>query len=206
MHRISLILSDDHAFTRAGLQHWLCADSRFDIIGAAGNAVETIRLARSLRPDISLVDYNLPDANGQEVLIELRRWVPDCRVVILTSREDAAIVSPLLRAGAHAILSKTSPAEKLGDDLVAVMQGEQVIDAVFQTALEQDQDTVTLSAREFEVLIRLAKGMSNPAIAEDLALSAKTIESHRANLMRKLNVNSATALIVRAAKLGLIEL
>lgn len=206
MNKISLIICDDHAFTRSGLQHWLDNEPRFDVIASAATGVETMRLVRKEKPQIALVDYNLPDANGLEITIELSRWMPECKVAILTSREDATIVDPLLRAGAKALLSKSSPPEELCAALLDVAAGNQVIAPIFQQALEAQQEAVALTPREIEVLIRLAKGMANPAIAEDMSLAVKTIETHRASLMRKLQVNSATSLIVKAAKLGLIDL
>jgi DNA-binding NarL/FixJ family response regulator len=201
-----LITCDDHAFTRAGLEHWAQADPRFLFAGQAANAMETLALARKAQPDIAVVDYNLPDANGLEVAIELARWLPACKVVILTAREDGTIVAPLLHSGVRGILCKTGTPEALGIALAAVQAGEVVVDPRFERAVQALNETVALSPREVEVLLRLARGMSNPAIAEDMALAVKTVETHRASLMRKLEVKSATALIVRAARLGLIDL
>jgi DNA-binding NarL/FixJ family response regulator len=204
--RISLIITEDHAFTRTGMQHVLAADGRFEVLGTAGSAVETLALARKARPALAVTDYNLPDASGLEVVIELGRWVPECHCVVVTGRDDAGIVGPLLDAGARGILSKGSAPEAICDALVRVAGGEEVLDAVFRKALSGQGQPVSLSPRELEVLIRVAKGMSNPAIAEDLSISTKTVETHRGSLMRKMDVSTTATLMVKAAKAGLIDL
>lgn len=206
MDRVSLIIADDHAFTRSGLQHQLEQDGRFDVLGQAGDAIETLRLARRLKPQLAVVDYMLPDANGLEILIELGRWVPECRCVILTGRDDAAIVQPLLDAGAAGLLSKGSNPAEICENLYTIASGDTWVDPLFTKAVEAEANKVTLTPRELEVLIRIAKGMSNPAIADDLSLSAKTVESHRGSLMRKMEVSSIATLMVKAARAGLIDL
>ncbi len=206
MDHIPLIITEDHAFTRTGMQQVLAADGRFEVLGTAGSAVETLKLARKLQPVLAVTDYNLPDANGLEVVIELRRWVPDCLCVVVTGRDDAAIVGPLRDAGARAILSKGSAPEAICAALARVAAGEEVLDAVFQKAVATQSAPVSLSPRELEVLLRIAQGMSNPAIAADLSISAKTVETHRGSLMRKMDVSTTATLMVKAARAGLIDL
>ncbi|MEP4194573.1 MAG: response regulator transcription factor [Aliishimia sp.] len=206
MELISVTITDDHAFTRSGLQHQLVDDGRFRVLGQADNAVQSLQLARKLSPQIAVVDYVLPDANGLEILIELGRWAPACRCVILTGRDDAAIVQPLLDAGAAGILSKASPPEQICDALCEVALGETMLDPIFSKAVKTNQTKTPLSPREVEVLLRIAKGMTNGTIAEDLSLSSKTVESHRGSLMRKLNVSSTATLMVKAARVGLIDI
>lgn len=205
MDQTSLIITDDHAFTRSGMQHRLTQSGRFNVLGQAENAVETLRLARTLKPELALIDYMLPDACGLEVLIELRRWVPECKVVLLTGRDDATIAQPLIDAGADGLLSKASPEDEILAALTKVADGARVFDPVFLVAAPQGDPGPALSARELEVLLRIAKGKSNRAIADELALSPKTIESHRASLMRKLDVNTTATLVLKAARTGLIE-
>lgn len=206
MDRIPLIITEDHAFTRTGMQQVLAADGRFDLRGTAGTAVETLKLARLARPALAVTDYMLPDATGLEVVIELRRWVPECLCAVLTGRDDTAIVQPLLDAGARGILSKASAPERICDVLVQIAQGAQVLDPVFQRALAARSRAVSLSPRELEVLLRIARGMSNPAIAEDLSIAVKTVETHRGSLMRKMDVSTTATLMVKAARAGLIDL
>ncbi len=206
MNPISLIIVDDHAFTRSGLQYQLEQDGRFDVLGQAGSAVETLALARKAQPQVAVVDYALPDATGLEIVIELKRWVPDCAAVILTGRDDGAIVQPLLDADVKGILNKGSKPEAICEALAKVGAGGTVMDAVFKKQMGRSDTPVSLSPRELEVLIRIAKGMSNPAIADDLSLSAKTVETHRGNLMRKMDVSTTATLMVKAVRAGLIDL
>lgn len=205
MARIPLIITDDHAFTRTGLQHQLEQDGRFDVLGQAANAHETLALARKMKPDLAVIDYVLPDASGLEIVIEMRRWVPDCRCVILTGSVVDNIVGPLLDAQVSGILNKGADPQSICDALAQIAAGEQVVDPVFARAANA-APPIPLSPRELEVLIRIARGLSNPKIAEDLSLSAKTVESHRASLMRKLDVTSTATLMVKAARAGLIDL
>lgn len=188
------------------MQQVLMADGRFDLRGQAGTAVEAITLARRERPQLLVTDYMLPDASGLEVVIEVQRWVPECICAVLTGRDDAAIVQPLIDAGVQGLLSKASAPERICNALAEIARGAQVIDTVFQNAIAAVKPGVSLSPRELEVLLRIAQGMSNPAIAEDLSISAKTVETHRGSLMRKMDVSTTATLMVKAARAGLIDL
>lgn len=206
MDQIPLIITEDHAFTRTGMQHVLASDGRFALRGAAATAVEALTLARKEQPVLAVTDYMLPDARGLEVVIELRRWVPECICVVLTGRDDAAIVQPLLDAGVQGLLSKGSAPEAICDALFEIAQGALVIDPIFARAVAGQSTPVSLSPRELEVLLRIAQGMSNPSIAKDLSISAKTVETHRGSLMRKMDVSTTATLMVKAARAGLIDL
>ncbi|MCB2129183.1 MAG: response regulator transcription factor [Rhodobacteraceae bacterium] len=202
----TVLIADDHAFTLAGMQQSLGEDPRFHVVATARCGIDMIRLARQLRPGLALVDYVMPDASGLDVLIELRRWTPATRVVIVTGREDAEIVPPLLDAGAAGVLSKSTPIAAIRDALARIVRGETVLDDAFRTVAAANAPDLNLTAREHEVLVRIARGMANPAIAKDLGLSPKTVESHRAGLMRKLGVNSTATLMLAAARAGLITI
>lgn len=175
------------------------------MVATAAGAIETIRDARKCKPDLAIVDYSMPDGNGLEVLVELRRWSPETAVVILTGREDTDLSGPLLDAGARGLLCKTGTPDDFCDALITVAAGKLVIDPIYEA---QPSDTIPpqLTSREHQVLSRIALGLSNPAIARGLHLSPKTVETHRGNLMRKLSVNTTATLILRAARAGLIDL
>ncbi|SFR15726.1 response regulator [Poseidonocella sedimentorum] len=199
-----MLIADDHAFTLEGMQQKLARDARFEVVAVASGGVDAIRLARKHRPDLAVLDYVMPDATGLEVLLEIRRWSPQTRVVILTGQLDAAIAPPLIDAGASGLLTKGADPAHVCDALAVVARGGAVFDPPFDAPPEPA--AIQLTPREREVLLRIARGMSNPRIAEDLALSPKTVESHRSSLMRKLDVNSTATLMLRAAKAGLIEI
>jgi len=204
--RLSVLIADDHAFTLLGLQHQLQSDDRFEVIATATDGIDAIRLTRMHQPQIALLDFAMPKASGLEALIEIARWVPETKVAVLTAREDSATITALTNAGAAGVLSKSEGPEITLEHLVSIGRGERIVSAPFQELLAGTQDMATLSPRETEVLIRIAKGLSNPRIAEELTLSPKTVESHRASLMRKLEVNTTATLLLKAAKAGLIDL
>ncbi len=202
---ISVLIADDHAFTLLGLQQRLQSDARFDVVATAHDGVDAIALARTHAPDVALIDFAMPGANGLEALIEIKRWAPATRVAVLTARDDVATLTGLKNAGAAGVLSKAESPEITLEHVARIGAGKVVYSDAFVALIETSASAVTLTSRETEVLIRVAKGMSNPAIADELGLSPKTVESHRGSLMRKLEVNTTATLLLRAAKEGLID-
>lgn len=200
-----MLIADDHAFTLLGLQERLQSDPRFEVVATARDGISAISLARTHRPAVAVIDFAMPGANGLEALIEISRWAPDTRVAVLTARDDVATLAGLKNAGAAGILSKGEPPEVTLEHVARIAAGETVVSEALLGVIDTGAPSPALTSRETEVLIRVAKGLSNPAIAGELSLSPKTVESHRASLMRKLNVNTTATLLLRAAKDGLID-
>lgn len=187
------------------MQQRLQEDARFDLVASTDNGLDAIRLARLHQPNVALLDFKMPKANGLEAMIELHRWAPQTQVAVFTARDDLGTISALVEAGATGVLSKSDPPEDTIEQLRRVAKGDPTLSDSFRATLDSHTDQISLSPRETEVLIRISKGLSNPAIAEDLSLSPKTVESHRASLMRKLNVRTTATLMLAAARQGLID-
>jgi DNA-binding NarL/FixJ family response regulator len=207
MTRISVLLADDHAFTLSGMQHALSLDPRFSVVATARAGLSAIALARAHQPDVALIDHGMPEANGLEVFTELRRWSPQTRCMIVTGNTNPATLQQLHQAGVPGVLSKSVALPDVLSAIVRVAAGQVVrSDDVRALIRIQDDDDPGLSPREREVLDGIAKGLTNTGIAAKLSISAKTVESHRASLMRKLGVNSTASLVVQAVRLGLLDL
>lgn len=200
----SVLIVDDHAFTVAGMQRALEDTGAFTVVGTTDSGVQAIRMARQLGPDIVLLDFGLPDASGLEVAIELARWVPDARVVVVTGRAGHDVARLLRDVGVRGVLSKAAPIEEIRAGLHAVMQGKEVIGPQFRLD-EAQTGAAQLSPREIQVLMAVSRGLTNVQAAETLGISPKTVDTHRTSLMRKLGANSVATLLVRAARLGLID-
>ncbi len=209
---IRVALVDDHAIVRAGLRLVLEADSGFEVVGEAGTAAAAITLVRELRPDVVLLDINLPDESGLKVAEAIRQ--PGVRLLMLSVHDDREIVRESVRIGAHGYLRKdTTPA-----DLRAAIRAVHAGDAWFSPSVARtlaeairDQPAAVpeslerLTEREREVLVRIARGLSNKEIAGELGISVRTVESHRDSLMRKTgmkNVAALTRLAIEAGMLG----
>ena len=200
----SVLIVDDHAFTVAGMQRALEDTGDFTVVGTTGSGVQAIRMARQLKPQIVLLDFGLPDATGIEVAIELARWVPEARVIVVTGRAGYDVARLLRNVGVRGVLSKAAPIEEICAGMQAVMAGQEVIGPQFRLD-EAQTGAAQLSPREIEVLMAISRGLTNVQAAEKLGISPKTVDTHRTSLMRKLGANSVATLLVRAARLGLID-
>jgi two-component system response regulator NreC len=216
MSVITIILADDHVLVRSALRMLLEAQSDMEIVGEAENGREAVTLTQSLRPDIVLMDVQMPGMNGIEATRMLHESVPETAVLALTMYEDEQYFFEILKAGASCFI----PTRAAPDDLVAairtVSEGDVFLFPSLATQLVQDYvkkdeaaappDADELTRRERQVLILIADGLTNPAIAQKLGISAKTVARHRENMMQKLNIHSRTDLVKYAIRKGLIDL
>lgn len=202
---ISLVIADDHAFTLQGMQRTLESRPEFSILATTGKGIEAIALTRRHRPDIALLDYAMPDATGLDVFSEIKRWAPETRSVIVTGSDSVTVLQSLDEAGVHGIFLKAQEPREICDGLLRVAAGEIVRAKQVMDILSASLKDSPITKREQQVLSGIARGLSNPGIARDLSISPKTVESHRASLMRKLGVHSSAALIVRAVREGLLD-
>lgn len=202
---VRVLIADDHPFFVQSLAEAVDAMPGFTVAGIAANGIEAIAMLRKTRPDCALIDYAMPGANGLEVLYEVRRWSPDTRVLILTGHQHAETLGAVVDAGVEGLLSKSAtPAQILGA-LREIVDGGTVLDPGLGAAIRRRADLPALSPREIEVLRLIARGQSNAEAALSLALSPKTVDGHRTNLMRKLDVRSTATLILVAVRRGLID-
>lgn len=215
---IRIILADDHTLVRAGLLSLLQKSRDVVVVAEASNGREALRLIEEHQPDIVLVDISMPELNGLDVAAHVKRDWPYVRVVMLSMHANEEYVLQALRSGAVGYLLKDSSMEELGLAIKAVMRGEtylspaisrHVVDdylrRVGEMVKDEDQSPfVQLTARQREVLQLIAEGNSTKEIAAKLNISIKTVETHRAHLMERLNIHDVAGLVRYAIRIGLI--
>lgn len=203
--RLTLLLIDDHAMLREGLRALLDLEPDLEVVGDAGTFDDGLAAAIRLRPRVVLVDIGLPGRSGLELLRELRTACPGTRVVLLTAHSSEEYIRAGLDARADGYVSKDSSHAELVAAIHAVIEGRQylckaVAARVLAGYLRDDgvhgpqPARSPITAREQVVLARIAAGMSNKGVARELNLSVKTVEKHRANLMRKLQLHNAAGI------------
>ena len=211
---IRVLVADDHAIVRTGIRHVLETEPGFSVVAEASNGTEALALALELRPDVAVLDISMPGGSGLQAAADLRRRLPDTRVLVLSMHDNTEYVLESLRAGVHGYLLKDSAASELGSAIRAVCRGESFfsppvagqLGAVVRGELATDrQGTLSqLTARERQVLVGVAGGRTNKEIAQELGISHRTVESHRESLMRKLHVYTVAGLTKIAIAEGLI--
>jgi len=214
---IRLLLADDHAVVRSGLRLLLEAQPDLVIVGEAENGEEAIRRTAELQPDVVLMDIEMPGMNGIEAARRIKTQSPGASVLALTMYEDDQYFFEMLRAGASGYVPKRAAPDELASAIRAVSRGEVFIHPSLAGRLVQDylqrrdvevqeQAAGDLTPREQEVLTLIAQGLSNNEIADQLVISAKTVDRHRENIMRKLNLHNRVDLVKYALRKGLIDL
>ena len=216
MDKIKVILVDDHAVIRSGLRMLLEAQDDITILGEAESGQEAIEQVRSLRPDIVLMDIKMPDMNGIAATEVIKKEFPDTAVLALTMYEDDQYFFEMLKAGASGYIPKRAAPDDLVSAIRIVSQGDVFLYPSLASRLVQDylkrvesgEQLIhdDLTPREREVLELIAEGLTNNEIAQELVISTKTVDRHRENIMRKLDLHSGIALVKYAIKIGLIEL
>jgi len=214
--RIRVLIADDHAILRSGLRLLISGQRDMEVVGEAGDVDETLRLAKALLPDVVTLDLTMPGGSGLGAIEKLRTAVPSARIVVLTMHEDPAYVRSALAAGASGFLVKSAADSALIAAIHAVERGRHFIEVQDpevmralmtpgRTAPETPAPIAMLSEREREVWVLLAQGHTNQAIADQLGLSVKTIESYRARLMQKLGLTNRAELTRLAMELALVS-
>lgn len=211
-----LLLVDDHAVVRSGLRMLLSAESDVEVVGEASTAREAIDAALTISPDVILMDIGLPDMSGIEATREIKKRLPKTAVVALTIHEDEEYFFKMLEAGASAYVPKRAAPEELLTAIRAAAGGEVYLYPSLAKLLVTDYlnqehsgdlkaSLDGLTDREREVLPYLAEGTSNEEIAVSLVISPKTVERHRENIMRKLQLHSRAELVRYAIRKGIIR-
>ncbi len=203
-----ILLVDDHAVLRAGLRLLLEREADVVAVGDAATAEDAVRALPRLRPDVVVMDVEMPGMGGLEGAREIRRRAPGTRILFLSMHDQARDVRRAFDAGADGYLLKSAADEELVRAIRAVAAGERYVHPALGAALagpSADGPLVDLTDREREVLRLLALGHTNQEIAEALVVSARTVESHRAHLMTKLRVTTRAGLVRVALDAGLLE-
>jgi two-component system, NarL family, response regulator NreC len=211
---VSIILADDHHIVRKGLQAILSGENDFQIVGEAGDGLETVEKVEQLQPDILVLDIMMGGINGLEVTRQLSKKCPKTGIVILSMHSNEAYVLEALRSGARAYILKDNTTEDLVRAIREVAAGrrylsaplsERAIEAYTQKTDSSSQDPYDqLTTREREILQLASQGWSNTEIAGRLFISHRTVETHRANLMHKLGIRSNSELLQFAMLRGII--
>lgn len=205
MKIIRVFLADDHTVLRDSLRAFLGMFPDIEVIGEASDGIETLEKVENLRPDVLLLDMNMPHLSGLDVLRRLSKKLPECRVLVLTQYESPQYVLPALELGAKGFLLKRAGGQEVVQAIRALAAGESflhpsvasyVIEAAVQkTPATTAETAIKLTVRQKEVLSLIAEGLTNTEIAQALSISPKTVDKHRANLMEKLGIHTRAGLI-----------
>ena len=212
MKPIRVLIADDHALVRAGIRALVEKLEGVVVVGEAGKGSEALDLVRELKPNLILLDITMPDGGGFDVMQAVAKKHPDLRVIVLTVHEAGEYAIRALREGAAGFLPKSAASTELEQAIHAVMKGEVYIspETSRKTLLEYGKGTkrdllATLSPRQREVLRLIAEGRTTKQIAQVLEISVKTVETHRAQLMERLDIHDVAGLVRYAIIVGLIE-
>lgn len=208
--RVKILLADDHTIVRQGLKLILAAHADVEVVGEAANGREAVELAAQLRPDIVLMDVQMPELNGIEATKKMVAANPRIRILVLSMHKEAVYVREILKAGARGYILKDAIDTELLNAIRSVAKGDGYISPAVAGALSDktkdgNNPVDSLSPREREVLLLIAEGKTNKEIATQLNLSVYTVDSHRGKIMEKLNLHSAGELVRFAMKNGLVD-
>jgi DNA-binding NarL/FixJ family response regulator len=219
MTKKRVLIAEDHALFRAGLRAMLNAEADLEIVGEVQDGKDAVRMAISLSPDLILMDLNMPGSNGLGAIGEIRKRVPDMRILVITMHKTDEYIQEALRNGASGYILKESGPEELLTAIRTVLSGkvylspdvsERVVSGLLSVGQRETGEATTpldtLTVREREVLKLVAEGHGNKHIANYLNLSVKTVEKHRSSLMHKLNLRNAAMLTAFAISNGIISM
>jgi two-component system response regulator NreC len=213
---VRVLIADDHAVLRAGLRLLLTGQNEFEVVAEASTGSEALSLAEKLQPDLILLDLSMPGLGGMEVLPTLRKMIPSAKILILTMHDDPQYLRQALKYGASGYVLKKAADAELISAIRAVLRGEMYVHPSMTRVLLEDIlpeakssnaefTWASLSEREQEVLKMVALGHTSAEIADQLNLSAKTVETYRARGMEKLGLRTRAALVKFALQEGLIK-
>jgi len=212
MKPIRTLIADDHALVRAGIRALVEKIEGVEVVAEAGKGSEAIELISKLQPDLVLLDITMPDGNGFDVLSHVRKNFPKTRVIVLTVHEASEYAIRALREGAAGFLPKSAASTELETAIDKVMSGDGYVspETSQKTVLEigkgSKKDMLdALSPRQREVLLLIAQGRTTKQIAQELQISVKTVESHRSQLMERLDIHDVAGLVRYAILVGIID-
>lgn len=200
MNKITILIADDHKIVRMGLKSLFAAEKGFSVIGEADDGLECVRQAKKLTPDVIIMDLMMPKMNGVTATGEIKKKLPDTKIVVLTSYSTSDTIAAAIAAGATGAVMKSADDSMLLTAVRAVASGKSFISPEVKGLLAVDPPAPTLSPRQQEVLVLLAKGLNNTEIANQLGISRTVVKEHVENLLVKLgaaNRTEATAIALR---------
>jgi DNA-binding NarL/FixJ family response regulator len=206
---IRIVIADDHPIVRSGLLGLLASQPDFEVVGEAANGREAVDVVLRTRPDVVLTDLRMPELDGVGAIREMCAQVPTVRILVLTTYDTDADILRAVEAGATGYLLKETPREELFAAIRATAAGKSVLSPSVASRLvgrTRDPSERSLSAREIEVLMLVARGTSNKLIARDLEIGETTVKTHLLHIFSKLGVDDRTAAVTTAVERGIIRL
>lgn len=217
MSKIRVLIADDHALVREGIAALINFHDDIDVVGQVSDGIEAVRLAQQLKPDIILMDISMPTLGGFEATLEIKKILPDTRIIMLTQYDDREYIARFLKAGISGYLLKKAVGSELINAIRAVQRGEvylfsSIASEIVAGYLDRDKKPSEddlyekLTDREKQILKLIAEGYSHKEIANCLNISVKTVIAHQTNISEKIGVRSRTGLIKFAISKGIIKL
>ena len=212
MGQINVLLADDHMMVREGIHQLLELEDNISVVGEAGDGIECIDAIYKLRPDVVILDINMPKMDGLSVLKKIRESNIGCKIIVLTFYNEIGIVQDAVKSGANGYILKEADSTLLVKAINIVTTGERYIQPSIAAMLrqskiiEQQNRAEALTKRELEIIKLLVGGLYNKEIADNLNISEKTVKNHISSIFRKINVSDRTQAAVYAIKNNLVEI
>ena len=203
---IRVLTVDDHPLLRDGIAALIGSEEDMELIGEASNGREGLDLFRKFRPDVTLMDLQMPEMNGIDAIGAIRGEFPEARIIVLTTHPGDVQVSRALKAGARAYLMKGELRKELLETIRAVYAGQKRLSSEVATEIAEHVTDSSLTPREIDVLRLVAAGNANKDVGERLSLTEVTVKSHMKNILAKLGANDRTHAVTIAVKRGIIDL
>ncbi|HEX6981879.1 MAG TPA: response regulator transcription factor [Balneolaceae bacterium] len=213
MKPISIIIADDHEIVRYGIRIYLSQQEDIEIVGEAASGKECLKLCKEKKPDLCLLDISMPDKNGIETAKNLREIDPGIKILILSMYEDEQVLNDVLKIGINGYLLKGTGKDELLNGIRVIMKGQQIFsesiskmitDSFLSKKINNLDSRTDLTKRELEILKLIVDGKTSKEIANELFISPRTVDTHRANLMQKLELNNIADLVRYAIKENLV--
>lgn len=210
-----IVIAEDHAILRRGLQSMLSAQGELEVVGEAEDGLGAIRVIKETEPDLAILDLSMPKMSGISVILEVKKTCTDTKILALTVHREEDYILQAFRSGADGYCLKSSDLEELLMAIKAVLSGKQYVSPEIsgkilegylesQRTIRKKSSWETLTVREKEVLKLVGEGYQNKEISDYLCISVKTVEKHRANIMQKLDLHTASGLTAYAIEKGLV--
>ena len=203
MEKISILISDDHTLVRETWSFILNTDDRFNVVAECGSGEEAVELAKQLRPNVVIMDINLPGINGIEATQLIRKFSPGSKILGVSLHTQPTYARKMIQKGAMGYVTKNSSREEMFKAIMEIQAGKKYICEEIKNILseqvisgeDQNSGLNSLSQREIEIIAFIKRGNSSKEIADNLNISVKTVEVHRYNILKKLNLKNAAALV-----------
>lgn len=215
MSKYKILIADDHAMVRDGVKNLIKQNKDYRVVGEAASGQEALEQYELLKPDLIILDISLPDMNGMEISKKILAGDPTANIIILSMYDDEDYISSCLEFGVKGYVVKNESSSELDYAIKTVLQGRNYFSRQAQNVIfrkysqnvnkkKQREDLVKLTNREIEIVKLIAEGLTSQQMADKLFISPRTVETHRANLMKKMSVKNAVELVKKAQQLDLL--